>query len=99
MMRRKPSLDEFRSGGGEEVQSVAPSPAEKKSAATKTKTKTGGAQEDGRISKTIRMRPALEARVKKEVLERRLAGESRRFSESDLIEEALTFWFENAKKK
>lgn len=58
-----------------------------------------GGVADERITKTIRIRPTLEARVKKGVLERRLSGESRRFCESDLIEEALAFYFEKARKK
>lgn len=94
MIRHKPTLDEFRNGGGEEPQQSV-EPAVKKGTA-RAKTASGA---DDRISKTVRMRPTLETRVKKEVLNRRLSGASRKFSESDLIEEALEFFFANAKKK
>lgn len=99
MIRHKPTLDEFRNGGGDEpqqVQSVV-DPAKKKGAA-RAKTASAAA-DDEKVSKTIRMRLTLEARIKQEVLNRRLSGAGRKYSESDLIEEALEAYFLNAKKK
>lgn len=97
MIRHKPTLDEFRNGGGDEPQAQSVEPAAKKKGSARAK--TASAADDAKVSKTIRMRLTLEARIKQEVLNRRLSGAGRKYSESDLIEEALEAYFTNAKKK
>ena len=81
-MKGKPSLDEFRTGGGEELQ-----------AARKGRPVRQEGIED-RITKTIRIARAQDLRLKEEVLRSVREGETRR-SESDLIDEALTLYWEH----
>ena len=75
-MKKKPSLDEFRSGGGE-------------SAAGKTDAAAAPAASGSeRTNKTIRIRKAFDAKLKEDAYHRSVA-EGRRVTESDIIDEAL----------
>lgn len=86
-MRGKPSLEEFRTGGGEEQQAAQRGrPARQQEGV------------EDRITKTIRIARAQDLRLKEEVLRSVREGETRR-SESDLIDEALTLYWEHLEKK
>lgn len=87
-MRGKPSLEEFRTGGGEEQQQAAQRgrPARQQEGV------------EDRITKTIRIARAQDLRLKEEVLRSVREGETRR-SESDLIDEALTLYWEHLEKR
>ncbi|CEH40169.1 MULTISPECIES: hypothetical protein [Xanthomonas] len=87
-MKRKPSLEEFRGGGSEgavESQSTGPAGA----------TATVPAVPE-RTNKTIRIRKTFEAKLKEDAFHRTQA-EGRRVTESDIIDEALEFYW--AQKK
>ena len=89
-MRAKPSLDEFRTGGGEEPQQQAPRKGRP------PKQSTDGPED--RITKTIRIARAHNLRLKEEVLSDVRQGEAQR-SESDLIDEALTLYWKHLDKR
>lgn len=86
-MKSKPSLDEFRNGGGE-------GPAD---------TPRGGAASavaapvvPERENKTIRIRKAYGGKLREEAYHRTMA-ENRRVTESDIIDEALEQYFASRK--
>lgn len=88
-MRGKPSLEDFRNGGGEEQQVQAA----KKSRPVR--------QQEGikdRITKTIRIAWEQDLRLKEEVLRSVREDEARR-TESDLIDEALTLYWKHLEKR
>lgn len=85
-MKKKPSLEEFRSGGSEgAVESVA-SPA-----ASSARGETVFMVTE-RASKTIRIRKVFATKLR-EVAYHRSMSEGRRVTESDIIDEALERYF------
>ncbi|ABO60463.1 hypothetical protein KUU78_30865 (plasmid) [Pseudomonas aeruginosa] len=84
-MKKKPSLDEFRSGGSEgAVEASAPAAAAPTVPVVAERT-----------NKTIRIRKTFEAKLKEDAFHRSQA-EGRRVTESDIIDEALEFyWAQN----
>lgn len=85
-MRGKPSLDEFRAGPSEEQQASAQ--AANPAATVPTVSE--------RTNKTIRIRKAFEAKLKEDAFHRTQA-EGRRVTESDIIDEALEFYWAHKK--
>ncbi|WP_321959573.1 hypothetical protein [Burkholderia cenocepacia] len=87
-MKRKPSLDEFRGGGSEGA-------VESQSTASAGAAATVPAVSE-RTNKTIRIRKTFESKLKEDAFHRTQA-EGRRVTESDIIDEALEFYW--ARKK
>jgi hypothetical protein len=84
-MKKKPSLDEFRSGGSEgAVDSTVAAAAPVASVPAVAE----------RANKTIRIRKVFEAKLKEDAYHRSIA-EGRRVTESDIIDEALEKYFTN----
>ena len=83
-MKKKPSLDDFRSGGSEGALEA--------SAALAAHTVPVVAE---RTNKTIRIRKSFEAKLKEKAFHR-TQEQGRRVTESDIIDEALEFyWAQN----
>ncbi|WP_065497319.1 hypothetical protein [Burkholderia sp. CCA53] len=84
-MKRKPSLDEFRSGGSEGAVEATATAAVAVSVPVVAE----------RTNKTIRIRKTFEAKLKEDAFHRSQA-EGRRVTESDIIDEALElYWAKN----
>lgn len=84
-MKKKPSLDEFRAGGGEIVPGSTAAPASSNAKVPLV---------DERTNKTIRIRKTLEMRLKEDAF-RRSQAEGRRVTESDIIDEALELYWQS----
>jgi hypothetical protein len=83
-MKTKPSLDEFRNGGGEGPADTARGGAASAAAAAPATPE--------RENKTIRIRKAYGGKLREEAYHRTMA-ENRRVTESDIIDEALEQYF------
>ncbi len=86
-MKKKPSLDEFRSGGGE-----APPPDGVPAAAVPAVPDAAVPATDERVNKTIRIRKSFEKKLKEDAFHRTMT-EGRRVAESDIIDEALEKYY------
>ena len=86
-MKRKPSLDEFRGGGSEGA-------VEAQSTVTTAATLPVLSE---RSNKTIRIRKTLERKLKEDAFYR-TQSEGRRVTESDIIDEALEFFWAHKNK-
>lgn len=86
-MKSKPSLEEFRNGGGEGPADAARGGAASVAAVPAT---------PERENKTIRIRKAYGGKLREEAYHRTMA-ENRRVTESDIIDEALEQYFASKK--
>lgn len=91
-MRKKPSLDEFRSGSSEEAEPavVAPSTATKPARPPLASSSSGN--NFVRINKTFRLRQSFESKLKEHAF-LSTQREGRRITESDIIDSALEAYF------